>query len=147
MLLYIFGHSFYLIAQNDISEGESFFEFQCSACHTIGEGAIVGPDLLGITQKREHAWLVRKIVEPYQMYQEGDSITVENVEQYGEPMYPQGLTEEDALNVIAYLEEVAIDPLLEEDDDNDTTFNYLFAFIIGVIIIVAAIAGFKFLRN
>ncbi len=44
-------------------EGETIFQAQCAACHTIGGGPLVGPDLLGVTERRENDWLIRWIRE------------------------------------------------------------------------------------
>ncbi len=34
------------------------FSQRCSTCHSVGQGDKVGPDLLGVTQRREKAWVV-----------------------------------------------------------------------------------------
>lgn len=57
-----------------ISEGQRLFQGQCSACHTIGQGDRIGPDLLGVTDRRERAWLSRYIANPDQMLAAGDPI-------------------------------------------------------------------------
>ena len=36
----------------------------CAACHTIGKGNTMGPDLAGVLERRERAWLVRWLKEP-----------------------------------------------------------------------------------
>src|SRR5215467_15602236 len=37
--------------------GQAMFKKICAPCHTIGVGDRVGPDLRGVTQRRERAWL------------------------------------------------------------------------------------------
>ena len=32
--------------------GEEIFQSGCNACHTIGGGRLVGPDLLGVSERR-----------------------------------------------------------------------------------------------
>ena len=40
----------------DISDnGRYTFTTHCAACHTIGHGDKIGPDLLGVTNVRDHA--------------------------------------------------------------------------------------------
>ena len=63
------------------SLGETLYRTRCAACHTIGGGDVlemkdkrVGPDLLGVTQKRERKWLARWLVEPEKMLAEKDPI-------------------------------------------------------------------------
>jgi len=38
--------------------GKQIFERTCLACHSIGQGPRVGPDLKDINKRREHDWLV-----------------------------------------------------------------------------------------
>ncbi|MDP2702657.1 MAG: c-type cytochrome [Candidatus Rokubacteria bacterium] len=38
-------------------EGQALFHEECVACHTIGQGDRVGPDLAGVTARRDRAWL------------------------------------------------------------------------------------------
>src|SRR4030065_1033317 len=38
--------------------GEGIFQQKCSACHTVGGGRSVGPDLAGVTSTRDRAWLL-----------------------------------------------------------------------------------------
>jgi protein SCO1/2 len=45
-------------------EGEYKFRTHCAACHTIGRGARFGPDLAGVTARRDRDWLARFIVDP-----------------------------------------------------------------------------------
>lgn len=47
--------------------GQAIFERTCLACHSIGEGARVGPDLKDVHQRREHDWLVKWLENPMEM--------------------------------------------------------------------------------
>jgi protein SCO1/2 len=63
-----------------ISRGENLFRTRCSACHLIGPDDGLprqGPNLLGVTERRERAWLARWIAEPDVMLAEGDPLAVE----------------------------------------------------------------------
>ena len=53
-------------------EVEQFFKSTCAACHTIGNGPLVGPDLKGVTGRRDRAWLVRFIPAPIKVIESGD---------------------------------------------------------------------------
>ncbi len=55
-------------------EGEQIFEGNCIACHTVGQGDLVGPDLKGVTTRRDRDWLTRWISAPDVMLDEGDPI-------------------------------------------------------------------------
>jgi len=85
--------------------GEALYLKACSFCHTIGRGARFGPDLKGVTTRREHDWLVRYLRAPKLMRDEKDPIAVKLDAEYpGVTMPYLGLSEADAEDVIAYLE-------------------------------------------
>ncbi len=84
--------------------GEEIFIAKCTACHSIGEGVRVGPDLQGVTQQRDPDWLARWIIEPDVMLAEGDPIATELLAEHNNvPMPNLQLTSEEVDNVIAYL--------------------------------------------
>lgn len=42
-----------------------FYEENCADCHTIGQGAQGGgPDLKGVTSRRDRGWLIRFLIDP-----------------------------------------------------------------------------------
>lgn len=65
-----------------LDQGEYFFHSQCSVCHTIGQGDKMGPDLLGVTARRDRAWLTRYIMAPDKLLADRDPIAVELFEKY-----------------------------------------------------------------
>ena len=89
----------------DASEGEKLFTSKaCKSCHTIGGGKLVGPDLLGVTTRRDRAWLTRWIKEPDKVLAEGDATATQLYEEYNKiPMTNLGLIDGEVAAVIAYL--------------------------------------------
>jgi mono/diheme cytochrome c family protein len=88
----------------DAAAGETLFAQRCASCHTIGGGALVGPDLLGVTDLRDSAWLERWIVEPDKLLAANDPLAVELLREWnGVPMPNMGLTADQARDVIAYI--------------------------------------------
>src|SRR5256886_3206563 len=65
-----------------LDQGEYFFQSQCSVCHSVGQGDKMGPDLAGVTARRDRAWLARYITAPDKMLAEGDPIAVALFEKY-----------------------------------------------------------------
>ena len=57
-----------------VPNGQRLFVSKCSACHTLGKGDRLGPDLAGVTDRRERAWLARYIQEPDEVLATGDPI-------------------------------------------------------------------------
>ena len=59
------------------SPAEEYFKENCSSCHTIGDGELVGADLKGITGKRNKDWLVKFIVNAGSLHDAKDPIALE----------------------------------------------------------------------
>ena len=86
-------------------QGEALFQQMCAACHTIGGGKRVGPDLKDVTQRRNRDWLVRIIVAPDKMLAEGDPIASKLLKEFGNiPMPNLKLSEAQAYAILAHLD-------------------------------------------
>ena len=84
--------------------GQQIFDSLCTACHTIGGGKLIGPDLAGVTLRREEGWLKRQILEPQELIAENDPIVMQLLQESNNiPMVPLGLSDADAIAVIAYM--------------------------------------------
>ncbi|MBI3963188.1 MAG: cytochrome c, partial [Deinococcus sp.] len=84
--------------------GQAIFEQKCAACHTIGGGTKVGPDLQGVTTYRTQDWLVRWISAPDQVLAAGDPIATQLLQQFNNiPMPNMGLTPDEVTALIGYL--------------------------------------------
>ncbi len=87
----------------EVVAGEEVFTRNCTACHTVGQGKRIGPDLAGVTDQREHDWLVRWLDDPIGMA-ETDPIGKRLLAEWGNiPMSDSNLDPEEIENVIAYL--------------------------------------------
>ena len=88
----------------NIDKGQYLFATRCAACHTIGNGDKVGPDLLGVTSVRDRAWLTRIISEPDKLIAEKDPIATTLFKKYKEiPMPRLGLAEADVNTLIEFM--------------------------------------------
>jgi protein SCO1/2 len=88
----------------DIGKGQFLFQSRCAACHTIGGGDRVGPDLLGVTTRREHAWLVRYLQQPENVLAEGDPIATSLFRKYRQVRMPNlDLGTDDVASLLSYL--------------------------------------------
>lgn len=86
------------------TNGQAVFEAKCKACHTIGGGKLIGPDLKGITQRRDVSWLSAWIKAPDKVVASGDSIAKQLVGQYGMQMPNLALSDTDVADLIAYFQ-------------------------------------------
>ena len=84
--------------------GQEIFLDYCSACHTIGKGKLVGPDLAGVTLRREENWLIRQIKDPEGLIAENDPIVLQLLKEADDmAMVSLELSDEQVAAVIAYL--------------------------------------------
>lgn len=85
--------------------GEDLFNTRCTACHTIGQGDRLGPDLLDVTSQRSRPWLVRWLQEPDKMLEEKDPVALALYNQYGQvPMPNLKLTDRNVRDLIEFLQ-------------------------------------------
>ncbi|HEY7535817.1 MAG TPA: cytochrome c [Thermodesulfobacteriota bacterium] len=86
-------------------KGEGLFKTKgCIACHTIGKGKLTGPDLAGVTKRRNLDWIQNQILHPEVML-ENDPIAKELLATYLIKMPNQNVTPEGAQAIIMYLRE------------------------------------------
>lgn len=98
-----------------MSKGEQLFRTRCSSCHTVGteSGAPaamhqVGPDLQGVIQRREWAWLVRWLQQPDKMIADQDPIALALLAQYKVPMPNLRLNAVEVAALLSYLDEESL---------------------------------------
>lgn len=95
--------------------GEQWYRFRgCLACHTIGGGRALGPDLAGISERRDYAWYRGMVVRPDSMLM-NDSIAQRLLEEYRTPMPETGLNDGQARAIFEYLR--------KRDRDRDGDLN------------------------
>jgi mono/diheme cytochrome c family protein len=90
------------------SPGEAIFKKTCIACHTIGSGRLVGPDLKDVTDKRSEDWLINFIKSSQNMIKSGDPEAVEIFNEYNKlVMLDQNLTDTQVKDVLLYINQVS----------------------------------------
>ncbi len=109
----LFSFFFILICFEPINHGnatdigEQIFQDYCASCHTIGKGILVGPDLAGVTSRREESWLFRQIKEPNLLIEEKDPIAIQLLQEFDDmPMVELGLEDAEVKAVISYLKSI-----------------------------------------
>lgn len=95
-----------LISNNSAAQnGEQLFLQTCSACHTIGGGRLVGPDLSGINKRFSDEWLIKWTKSSQTLINSGDSEAIAIYEEYNGLLMPdQNLTDAEILAIYAFIE-------------------------------------------
>jgi protein SCO1/2 len=85
--------------------GQALFKKMCAPCHTIGGGDHVGPDLRGVADRRDRAWLLDFIINPAKVLARKDPDAIALAASFPRVRMPfMGLVENDAADLIAYLQ-------------------------------------------
>ena len=137
-----------------LSLGENLFRTRCAACHTIGAGDIVkpeerrvGPDLLGVTQKRPREWLTRWLADPEKMLAEKDPIVMALYAKYKNlPMPNMQLNGKEVSAVLDYIDaesrrispESCCTPLQDGAREGWST-SMIFSSTLGVVLLLLSL--------
>ena len=98
-------------------DGKTIFGQNCAACHTVGGGRLVGPDLQGVNYKRDAEWLTKFIQSSQALIKSGDPEAVEIFEQYNKMIMPdQGVSASEVSAIVAYIKGESPEPAAEGEE-------------------------------
>lgn len=101
LILIIFFFSLKLSPQ---TQGEKIFNQTCRACHTIGGGKLIGPDLANLQDRRPKEWITKFILSSQSMIKAGDSIAVSLFNEYNKVVMPdQPLNQNEINSILEYI--------------------------------------------
>lgn len=102
-LVFISVLSFCVVAVN-AQPGKKVFDEKCVACHSIGGGNKIGPDLKGVGSRHDDAWLMKWIKSSAAMIKQKDPKALALFKKWKNmPMPDPGLTDAQIKDVIAYI--------------------------------------------
>ena len=81
-------------------DGRYLFARHCAACHTIGHGDKIGPDLIGVANVRDPNWLARQIATPDEMLAAKDPIVTALWNKYKHVNMPNLRLDQDEVSLI-----------------------------------------------
>jgi nitrite reductase (NO-forming) len=88
----------------EAARGQLAFESKCLACHSIGQGKKLGPDLAGVSKRREVAWLTRWLKAPEEMLKTDEQAKAMLLESNNIPMPNQNLSDAEIREYIKYFQ-------------------------------------------
>ena len=80
------------------------FESKCLACHSIGQGRKLGPDLAGVTKRRTISWLAKWLIAPEKMLESDVDAQAMLKQAGGLPMPNQNLSDAEIHQYIRYFQ-------------------------------------------
>ena len=90
----------------NMPDGENLYRTRCLSCHTIdgNRNKGIGPDLLGVTSKRERTWLIKWLKAPDKMLKEKDPIAMKLFEEYNRVIMPNmSLSQVDVMDLLQFM--------------------------------------------
>ena len=102
--------------------GQYLFSTRCAACHTIGHGDKIGPDLLGVTNVRQRDWLARFIATPDKLLAARDPIATALYKKYHRVQMPNlKLATSDVDYLIDYLKSQSLPGSAQSTSGSEAT--------------------------
>lgn len=92
--------AFFTFLFANANEGQDIFKGTCAACHTIGKGRLVGPDLLNISEKRSPDWLIAFIQSSQNVIKSGDADAVAIYKEYSNLLMPDNALSNGQANAV-----------------------------------------------
>ncbi len=94
----------FISSLNAQSQGEKLFSQLCAACHTIGRGKLIGPDLTNVQTRRTEAWIIKFVQSSQSVIKSGDTAAVGLFNQYNNIMMPDhALAANQIKSIIEYI--------------------------------------------
>lgn len=85
-------------------DGGQIFRTNCGACHTVGKGKLVGPDLKGVQDRHSEDWLLKWVKGSQAMVKSGDKDAVKLfADNSSIPMPDQALADNDIKSILAFI--------------------------------------------
>lgn len=101
----------------DFSRYAGLFQQKCAKCHTIGQGNRVGPDLKGVSKRRDPKWLFGFVSKPSD-YLDSDPAAMELLKAFNKVrMDDLNLPEAEVRGILDYIEAASEGPVGPEDLD------------------------------
>jgi len=86
------------------STGAVLFNQTCVACHTIGKGRLVGPDLIEVTKNRDTLWLIDFIRSSQTLIKKGDKQAIAQFEAFNKIVMPDNsLSDKEIKSILRYI--------------------------------------------
>ena len=80
--------------------GQQIFQDNCAACHSIGGGRLVGPDLVGVHNKRTQEWLEKFVKSSQSMVKGGDADAIAVFEKFSKIVMPDSTISDEQIKAV-----------------------------------------------
>lgn len=94
----------FIVSPNAQNQGEQLFKQRCTACHTVGGGKLIGPDLANLQVRRTEEWIIKFVHSSQSVIKSGDTTAVTVFNQHNKVVMPdQDLNDNQIKSIVAYI--------------------------------------------
>ncbi|MBK7381634.1 MAG: c-type cytochrome [Ignavibacteriales bacterium] len=94
----------FMISGRAQNQGEQLFKQKCTACHTLGGGKLIGPDLANVQTRRTEEWIIKFVQSSQSVIKSGDTTAAAVFNQHNKVVMPdQDLTANQIKSIINYV--------------------------------------------
>jgi len=94
----------FIASPNAQNQGEQLFKQRCTACHTVGGGKLIGPDLANVHIRRAEEWIIKFVHSSQSVIKSGDTTAVAVFNQHNKVFMPdQDLNDNQIKSIITYV--------------------------------------------
>lgn len=114
------GVGFFLLNSMSLAQtGGEIFKQNCAVCHKLG-GKMVGPDLVGVSDRRSEDWIIKFVKSSQSMVKSGDAAAKAIFEEFNQvPMPDQALNNDQIKAVISYVNEKGVEILASKTTNTE----------------------------
>jgi len=104
-------------------DGGELFKANCGACHTVGKGKLVGPDLKGVQEKHTEEWILKWVHSSQTLVKAGDKDAVKLFNDNSQiPMPDQALSNDEVKSILAFVKTEG-EPVIASAPSQPTTLQ------------------------
>lgn len=132
----------------DMTAGEGTFKQTCGACHTVGRGRLVGPDLVNLHQRRSEDWILKFVKSSQSVIKSGDKYADSLFQSFNQVIMPDQptLSDDQIKSILSYIEAKSSAPVttnpattpeqanLKADNNSGKLFSTINIFLFGIIL-------------
>ena len=85
-------------------DGATIFKTNCGACHSVGNGKLVGPDLKGVDTRHSEEWIIKWVKASQALVKSGDKDAAKVFAENSQIVMPdQALNDADIKGILEYI--------------------------------------------
>jgi cytochrome c2 len=127
-------------------DGASLFKTNCTQCHSIGKGTVIGPDLKDVHKRRQDDWLAKWIRNSQAVVKSGDKYAVDLFNKYNKTVMTNfNLKDDEMKALLTYMKDESTKapapkgPAANQGTPEPTMDNTLLYLLIALVVLYVVV--------